>query len=539
MNATLNSSPATNYSDSTLSKSEIKLIRLFLIVALVLLPLPFGGIHEQINLPYSLLTCLVCAWICLRKPAQITALYNGSLGKCSQIIVIALFATIAYCLIQYACFSLSKTPHPILGLQTNQINLHLLITGIREWVNFLCVFILARTFLHCSKRSPSYILRLLIGAGTIVSAVALLHWFRDNGKLFGIFEPESVFTSERARWPFVNANHLGDYLSMIFFLTLGKTTALGSQIFEKEITRGRRRNRSLIALISSEDFHIKVLKPLLLCLPLLFISIALLGSQSRGAWIGVSLALIVYTWKSSSKTKPKPELAANVVQLKTRKRLRNTRGRSHEALKMDGSWALLLIEKLPQLIKPLALITATSACLFFLNTKGRELIAGRIEYGLLYSLDDIRWTFYADSWKLLEMYPFFGVGLGAWATYFNSVASPKLSGLNPVYLHSDPYQLIIELGFVGITPLVILAFGVVSKALKAISTCDSQTHKTMIIALFCSILAFSFSSLPEFPLRIPALSSTLAVVLALFCSYCEADANITSQKTIDNQIVSR
>ncbi len=504
-----------------LGKRERKLIKFFLFATLLLLPIPFGGVHERTYLPFSLLLSSVLLFVALREPQRFGGVFSGASGRASQLVSCSLAAMLIYTAVQYWAFSYTSFNHPVVGKATRQIDLGVFVTGWREIVNFLGIFLLARLYLGESRSAQKSLARVIMLSGGIVSLIAISHWLYDNGMLFWIFEPETNSTNRRARWPFVNPNHLGDFLSPIFFLTLGGVVTLVNRLFEREITRGRRRNRTLVALISSEDFHVKVMKPIVLCLPLLSISLALLGSQSRGAWFGTSVALLVFTFFSSSQP-VKEEFTAGqtVIHMDTRRRSRG--GRSVGALKMDGSWALLLVETVKKFIKPLVITAAALVVLFFLNSQGRDLVAGRLEYGLLYSMEDIRWTFYADSWRMFIEHPIFGVGLGAWEKTYSPYASPALAGLNPVYLHSDPYQLLIELGIVGFLPLALIVTAVLTSGIYAIRRQRPLETRLPVLATFCGLIAFSIATLPEFPMRIPAISALVAAFLAFFLAQTES-----------------
>lgn len=522
MNATQLPADSLPSSQLELTYRLRSLSKRFLFAALLLLPIPFGAVHEEFYLPFSLLLTSITALVLLRSPGATASLYLGKYGRGTQTAVICLTLTICYAIVQYLVFSQITTEHPVLGMIGSQTDPAVLVTGLRELINFLCAFILTRLYVGNSTRSATALTRIIILAGACVSFIALSHWFYDNGSLFWVFEPETVGILNRARWPFVNPNHLGDYMAACALITLGSVLGLFRRLFDHELTRGRRRNRSVAALIGSEDFHIKVLKPMILSIPLLTMTLALLASQSRGGWLGASIGLVTYAFLSAyGSSRPHGE-DPRVISLEQHKRSRRHRhGRSTSALRMDGSWAMLFVEGVERFAKPLCLLGSTLIVLFFLNSKGRELVAGRLEFGLLSSMEDIRWTYYSNSWNMLLEHPLFGVGLGGWASHYARYSAPQLAGLNPVYLHSDPLQLLIELGIIGVLPMIALAFSTVVIGLKAIRGTQMTSQRLPLISLMSALVALAVSTLPEFPLRIPAISFSLAVWLALFISRSE------------------
>jgi O-antigen ligase len=496
----------------------------FLAASILILPLLFGAVHERVYLPFTLILSLVTAWVVLKERKRVSALLNGTLGRSSQVVALSLLATILYALAQYLFLGWSQVDHPILGSATLRPDATQFAHSWRDLVCFFAVFLLTRIYLSAHQHTrQKFLTRALMLSGFIVSLVALSHWFYDTGRLFWIFEPESVIVSDRARWPFVNPNHLADFLLPILFLILAGVVNLFLNIFAHEMARGRRRNRTIIALISSEDFHLKVLKPLLLCVPLLAVTLAILGSQSRGAWFSAVVTLLLFSLLTNARAKieePQPS-SNNVVSLEQKTKRAKHHGRSEAAMRMDGSWALLFVKNFRRFLKPALFVISASILVFFLNSQGRDLIAGRIEYGLLYSMDDIRWTFYQDSWRMFLDQPFFGVGLSSWFAFFPRYASPELAGLNAVYLHSDPYQFLIEMGVIGVIPFVVIFLTVFSLAYKSISKTDKYQTRVLISALFCGLLSLGIASLPEFPLRIPAHQMLLAIMLGFFLSCAE------------------
>jgi O-antigen ligase len=147
-----------------------------------------------------------------------------------------------------------------------------------------------------------------------------------------------------------------------------------------------------------------------------------------------------------------------------------------------------------------------------IGDRGADLIERRVEYGLLHSKEDMRLQLMSDTKPILHEHLIFGVGLGGWANEYARHMSPLLSGIDPVYLHNEPAQLLVELGIVGLAPLLA---GIVTVAWFVASSLTTSRDRLIRLALLTGILATLLATLFDFHLRIPAIVLQLAVLTGL------------------------
>ena len=153
-------------------------------------------------------------------------------------------------------------------------------------------------------------------------------------------------------------------------------------------------------------------------------------------------------------------------------------------------------------------------CLFLFTGQGLDSVEGRLEYGFKASKEDIRWTLYSDSFEMLKDNPVFGVGFSAWEAEYPRYMNPELADVIPEYLHSDPLQILSELGIVGVLPLVILCAYLFLQVLRSkVSGADA----ILINAITVSLIGFLVASCFDFPFRIPAISYLFCLLIAYLC----------------------
>jgi hypothetical protein len=419
--------------------------------------------------------------------------------------------------------SLARVPHPVVGAVSLLPDPHAAISELREVYFFLASFLLFRMFLVTSSQQAGRFLSAAGYALIAVSLVALSHWFYDNGKLFWTFAPDNVFVSDRARWPFVNSNHLGHFMLPLFFIALGSLFAA----MRKVDLHALKRKRDITDVVSSRTFQRSALSltwwSFLLVLSLLTIT----ASLSRGTWFGLAVSLIAFVlmdWKPRAPSaaaaaapaeEPPPAMEERDRRRRHRRRHSSSKPPDDRSFDVDKAAAVL-----GRAWRPLILVLACAAFYFYLEGRGSELLGARVEFGLLHSKDDIRWQLYSDTAPMISEHLWFGVGLGGWAATYNRYMNPLLAGVNPVYLHSDPQQVLAEAGLVGVVPLALLFVVTFARAVRAARRAAPPT-RSILCGLSCGLFGLLIASIFDFPFRIPAITFWVAALLALTTFYID------------------
>jgi len=429
---------------------------LFLLGAIIILaPIPFGSVHETSYTLWSIVIAGGCFYIWLhpRKPISPSI---TRLMWCIGSISIAGFLSPLISYLFAPAFPLNDI-HDILVDPAK--------FWLTQWMLILAI-LLAFLTSQLSSSQRYHVISFGIFSGLLVSTIALAQWLSDNGKLLWMFEPTYISESTRARWPFVNPNHLGAFLLIPFFLCLSRFSSLVRRI-QKEIELTRFRSHTSVAsqLVTIKEFPRTVAYGLLLS----WIGITIIATQSRAVFITViALSILVTLSGLTSKGEKNRRIAL---------------------------WAL----------GALALVGA------FVLFDQRELIKVRLQYGLLAAKDDIRWEMYKESLPLISP---LGVGFGGWERRFLSTASPDFVGLNPEYLHSDPLQFLVEGGL--LSAFIIVFF--LSSTIKRLFT---DLFNTSLGFLSAGILGVLVASLFDFPFRIPAVSWVFIIFLVTWLAESE------------------
>lgn len=483
-------------------------------LGLLVFPLLFGGVHEvTYYLAYILIFATLSAAFLFSAPEIALCVREGPLTR-SMLGVFGALA--AYLALQFLVLSLSGVEHPVLGTISRLVAQENFTGSLIAICAFCGFYLLARTWLAFSETHINRLLNYLVISAGMIGMVALLHWFYDNGKLFWIFEPQYSAVSSRARWPFVNPNHLAHYLIPAAFLILGVLKTEINNLHSLLLNVHSRNKQTLSLLLGSKSVQGKMAKILLFFTVLLICGVCIAGSLSRSSWIGCALGLFAFLLLSRFAASPgiKPVEAQESrpkLSLFSHSR-RRRRGVGRRPLsESDISRAFYALERS---FGPLLVALSLFLVVIFLQERGRELIEARIEYGLLHSVEDMRWQLYVDTWPMIREYLLFGVGLGAWAVYFPQYASQGLSGVDPVYLHSEALQTLAELGLVGCAALLFTGALVVRGTWRAIKAADEK-YKPLLIGIAGGLIAFCAPMCFDFPLRIPAVAFMLAVMLAL------------------------
>ena len=206
-----------------LSQQTTRLTWLGLTLGTFLLPVCFGAVHPNVYLPYQ-----ICAFslsiLLLFKVRPDTANWRPfveSLGPSTIWAGAMLLVLAAYFLLHYLILVPVDVAHPILQDDRGAVSAFKFWTAWRELLTVCSVFFISSIALRSFRNAPALLIKRIISAAVMVSIIALAHWFYDSGRLFWIFEPNTVVPSDRARWPFVNSNSLAQFLCLPLMLLIG------------------------------------------------------------------------------------------------------------------------------------------------------------------------------------------------------------------------------------------------------------------------------------------------------------------------------
>jgi hypothetical protein len=487
-----------------------------LFTLLLLLPFWFGGTPANADFSSQVVIfLLVAAWLFL-APAETAAAWKNT--PLARQVLWCLLVFFAYAGASYLWSSGAPEPHPVFRTVRAAFAAGKTLSALRDLLCFMGLFFLTYVLLCSLRKFAPNLIKVLMLSGLLAALVALAHWFYDNGRLFWTFEPQNVFISERARWPFVNANHLAHFLLPVFFLSLSSFANQLTNFWKIRAALPEPRRKKVSDLFLSQTLQAKLMGLAFSVILLLTILLAVLASMSRGSWCGLSVGLLVFAF-AFGRFSPAP------ITLKEPQSARPPHSKEHRrrkesslSIKVKSYAAKSSKAFIKYGFKPALVLLALAVIYFFLSGRGSELIESRIEYGLLYSKDDMRWMLFSDTLSMVKSHLLCGVGLGQWSQYYPQYMSQLLSGINPVYLHSDPLQVLAEVGLIGITPLLVCGALLFRGCLGSFKTQRKQ-NGVLLLGLASGMIAFLVSSFFDFPFRIPAISNLFAVYLALTVFY--------------------
>jgi hypothetical protein len=485
-----------------------RFIRRALALALIATPLAFGGVHAAVYAPLEIALFVAATAVivgALRSSAEIPRCR----GRTARVLLATATCVLALALGRTAWTWLHDSAHPVFGTAVSGAALAPALRGIREFVFFGAVVFLVRVALIGRPFAVGALINLILVSGIGCAFIGLAHWFYDTGRLFWFFEPENIFISDRARWPFVNSNHLAAFLLPTFFLLLAR---LGEGVYNLRdvVVSGRTgRPRKLADIVSSVRAHRVFISLGGWGICLIATTMCILATLSRGAWISTAGGIIFFLLAEgrTRRTVARPEEIPQVVpHASSRRSKRRRRSGQRSPLAPLSSF------RVRRLGLAAALIALVVGAYSSIGDRGADLIERRVEYGLLHSKEDMRLQLMSDTKPILHEHLIFGVGLGGWANEYARHMSPLLSGIDPVYLHNEPAQLLVELGIVGLAPLLA---GIVTVAWFVASSLTTSRDRLIRLALLTGILATLLATLFDFHLRIPAIVLQLAVLTGL------------------------
>lgn len=510
--------------------SHFTLLSRFLSLSLLVLVLSFGGTSLYI---FNIFSLLIFALTITLIIASFNSPSSPKIDKHFPKSASALLAS-GCCFILFV-FARLFAGHASGSSSIKELNfLHIFfdeLAFISPFLLFLCCFFISVILFLRFPELRLNAWRFVFITGFIISIVALSHWFYDNGHLFWVFAPQKLFTSHRARWPFVNANHLGHFLLPTFFL--------GLFLFEKQLSGFKqnirdnfssRRNYRIARYLSSKKTQYQIFLALLNFFMLLSILLALLATLSRSTLIGLSFSALIYLLlkRKGAHTSPKSDqfledadyTASHGKKQDLPQKRRRRRSRKKE-ISAFSKISFSVIRKSVFLVPYLLLL---ALCLTFImsSERGTELVDQRLEFSLSATKNDIRWQMYKDSLPMFWENPVLGVGLGRWSKTFSQYKSEELVGIFPRYLHSEPLQLLIEGGLVGLLLLALPLIFLLFQAFKCRSKLK-RLENNRLAALISAVLSLIVASCFDFPFRMPAIAVFFALYLAMISAALSED----------------
>lgn len=506
---------------TSLSRGLSRMAFALLCTGCLLLPLMFGGVHPRTWWCAALIVFGATIIVLLKDRALLLRIMSGSgfsaAGRLSGPVITVLLLFLCYCFARVMFPLLSQHAHPLSEVSAAVADLRAAQGFLVGVMWFCCVFLLARAWLGLDGLRLRILTRLLLATGIGVALIGLSHWFYDTGELFWYFTPEHVFTSERARWPFVNSDHLGHFLAPAFFLFVGAATEALRGLFRRPGARRGDLNLSQIAFDTARQREI--IRLAFLLVGVVSLMICVLATLSRGAWLSIAITCVFFILGERSISR---RTAAAVQPPAPEPRHR--RHRRHRSGSVN-SWSTFSLSlpasfQFARTVKLLAVLFAAGLCYLLLSERGVELVQGRIEYGLMYSKQDIRWQLFSDTLPMIARNPLFGVGIAAWSQFYPAFMHPLLAGVNPVYLHSDPLQLLAETGIAGMFFMLLLVAVCFRRLLQAVTTFEAE-RAYLCLCFGSALLSIALCSVFDFPFRIPAIVFYTAVYLAAFAASLE------------------
>ena len=310
------------------------------------------------------------------------------------------------------------------------------------------------------------ILRLMLIVGLGIAIIGIVQQATWNGRMLWFYVPydwggPQLFRADRARGPFVNADHFANFLSLIFPLTLA------SALFPTFIAP--RRSISGWRIFSA-------------CSAFVMFCAALL-SLSRGGLLSIAAGTAVLIWLSSG--------GSRVTQA--------------------GYWHS---KTTATIIAICLLLTLTIAGLSFVGSDSRHTLDSRVGETIAEVKFAERLMLWKDSIKIIRDFPVFGVGLGCWPEIFPKYRSAPWSFDFFRESHNDYLELASETGLVGFALLASLGIAIAVRIRSAIGRLRSDVAP-VYYSLIGAVIGLSVHELVDFSLHIPANAIYLTIIVAM------------------------
>lgn len=166
-------------------------------------------------------------------------------------------------------------------------------------------------------------------------------------------------------------------------------------------------------------------------------------------------------------------------------------------------------------IVALPLIVAVAVIFLFISF-GRAASVDRLLDGYQGELRFAYWPIILrEAWHFFPI----GSGLGTFDTVFRLYEPDwalKSSFFN--HAHSDPLEWVLTTGIIGILLLAAFVIWFVRAALEVFSRDRDGNRRAIALSAIVGIVILTLASLPDYPLRTPALSAVFATLLAIICA---------------------
>lgn len=462
-------------SSSTLS---LKIIHRSFLIVILLSYLLLGGMHPQSEMLLSgFISILFAAHLLLFK----TPLLNRE------------FLIVASFIVFFSCYVL------IQELIVLRSSLQLFDNPLSDLFILFACFYLSFAITQSDTQERKTLLCFFMYLGALLSACALAHWLQDNGRLFWTFEPTFATPSKRARWPLVNPNHLAAALLLplsiaIYFILLELTPTKIKGAKKKKSHSYKRRIVDFYYRLEQNRSLLKLMLPTILSV---LIITTIFATLSRNGIASLVLLSIVLSLNSNTNPQHKRKKGAPKKHLKL-------------TAALLAVFALLYI------------------AFMAVSPQGATLVEQRLSTKTWQR--DSRLTLYAESAPLLKKRPFTGIGLGRWREEFKKIKSEELSQFDPRYLHSDPYQFLIEYGVIGTSVLLLFGY-LLFRALSDAKRARPTIFKHRSLHLSAGLLVLVFFSFFDFPFHVFAIRITAMAALGCICAFsCSQDEAVVSMR---------
>ncbi|MBV1879655.1 MAG: O-antigen ligase family protein [Pseudomonadales bacterium] len=344
-------------------------------------------------------------------------------------------------------------------------------TALLKSTAYLLLFMLTLQLVRSHHRLRTTML-LLIAAGSCQAIFASLMLSTNFG------------SATQAHGTFVNSNHLGAYLEMSAALVVG--LLLANRIHPKPLPQ------TLPA--SGLLGYLELNTPLLICLLLMSITIALTGSRMAILALLASFFLTFLVAILNARTVkllPAPTFARLIYH-----KIKNFRK----------------LLKVGILVSTLCCAMIFLAGLFITTVNnGSRSVLNKIASGLAH---ENRFDYYLYSLNMLSDYWLTGIGAGAFYGVFPHYRTQKIQEFIH-HAHNDYLEFLVELGLIGFLPLSLFVISCFTAAIKAQHIRSSPLMRGVAYACIMAITAMLIHSAVDFNLQIPANASLFIIVCAL------------------------